>query len=282
MNANLLAQSALSGLFSGGLYALLGLGLSLSWRFLRIINLSHFAMIFLAAYLTYQCTAIWKINPYLVPLFLIPVFFVVAALQQLAIIRFGIDEFGSIVATFGVTIVVEALLQLIWSADFLRLETDHLKGSMVLGSLLVPWADAFMFMCAVTTCVGAWGLLRFTYIGKALRANVENPAIASIFGVQSRRLSLLVAGSAGGLAAFGGVFIALLFALTPSQMYSWFGVIFATVIMGGLGSPLGVLMAGLLVGVSESFAMALVAPSWAPIVPFTLMVSLLTLRPGRI
>ena len=282
MNANLLAQSALSGMFSGGLYALLGLGLSLSWRYLRIINLSHFAMIFLAAYLTYQCSAIWKINPYLVPLFLVPLFFLLGALQQLAIVRFEIDEFGSIVATFGVTIVVEALLQLIWSADFLRLETDHLKGSTAIGSLLVPWADAVMFICAVATCVGAWALLRFTYIGKALRANAENPAIASVFGVQSRRMSLLVAGVAGGLAAFGGVFIALLFALTPSQMYSWFGVIFATVIMGGLGNPLGALMAGLLVGVSEAFSMALFAPSWAPIVPFTLMVSLLILRPGRI
>lgn len=282
MNAVLLGQSVLSGIFSGGLYALLGLGLSLSWRFLRIINLSHFAMIFLAAYLTYQCMVLWELNPFLIPLVLLPLFFLIGAAQQLMIIRFEVDEFASIVATFGITIIIEALIQWIWSADFLRLETDYLRGSTAIGKLLVPSVDAVMFASAVVICVVAWGLLRFTYLGKALRANAENPAIAAVFGVQGQRLSLFVAGISGSLAAIGGIFIALLFALSPSQIYTWIGVIFATVIMGGLGNPLGILLAGLLVGVSEAIAMALFTPSWAPLVPFTLMTLLLIFRPGRI
>ena len=280
MNAALLGQSLLSGLMAGGLYALLGLGLSLSWRYLRIINLSHFALIFLAAYLTYQFVGPWKLNP-LVALLLLPAFFALAALQHLVMIRFKVDEFASIITTFGLTIVVEALIQSVWSADFLRLDVPRLHGSAAFGPILVPQADAVMFACAVAVCLAAWAVLRFTYLGKALRAGLENEAVAAAFGVQNRALSLLVAGASGALAAVGGIFVALLFTLSPSQMYGWFGVVLATVILGGLGNPLGILGAGLLVGGSEAVTMALTAPSWAPLVPFTLMIAILLLRPGR-
>ena len=194
MNAALLGQSLLSGLLSGGLYALLGLGLSLSWRYLRIINLSQFALIFLAAYLTYQFVGPWKLPAFVAPLVLLPAFFVLAALQHLVMIRFKVDEFASVITTFGLTIVVEALIQAIWSADFIRLDVPALRGSMAMGPLLLPQADALMFACAAAVCVAGWAVLRFTYLGKALRAGLENAQIAAVFGVQNQRLSLLVAG----------------------------------------------------------------------------------------
>ena len=281
MNAVLLGQSLLSGLLSGGLYALLGLGLSLSWRYLRIINLSQFALIFLAAYLTYQFVGPWKLSAFVAALVLLPAFFVFAALQHLVMIRFKVDEFASVITTFGLTIVVEALIQAIWSADFIRLDVPALRGSMAVGPLLLPQADTLMFACATAVCVAGWAVLRFTYLGKALRAGLENAQIAAVFGVQNQRLSLLVAGASGALAALGGIFVALLFTLSPSQMYTWLGVVLATVILGGLGNPLGILGAGLLVGGSEAVTMAITAPSWAPLVPFTLMIAILLLRPGR-
>lgn len=281
MNMALLGQALLSGLMAGGLYALLGLGLSLSWRYLRVINLAHFALIFLAAYLTYQIAGPWGLNPLLAPLVLLPAFFLIGGCQHLVMVRFKVDEFASVITTFGLTIVVEVLLQAVWSADFLRLDLPRLRGSTALGPILLPQADAIMFACAVATCFCAWAALRFTYLGKALRAGLDNASVAAAFGVQNRRLSLLVAGTSGALAALGGVFVALLFTLSPSQMYGWFGVILATVILGGLGNPLGILGAGLLVGGSEAVAMAVAAPSWAPLVPFTLMIAILLLRPGR-
>jgi branched-chain amino acid transport system permease protein len=91
-----------------------------------------------------------------------------------------------------------------------------------------------------------------------------------------------MAGVAGGSAAIAGGFVSLISTLAPSQIYAWVGVIFATVIMGGLGNPLGILAAGLLIGVSEAMTAAITAPSWAPLVSFTLLIAILILRPGRV
>jgi branched-chain amino acid transport system permease protein len=95
-------------------------------------------------------------------------------------------------------------------------------------------------------------------------------------------MSLMLAGLCAALAAVAGVCLALTFALTPSQIFAWVGVVFATVMIGGLGSALGPLLAGILIGVSEAVTMAVTSPSWAPIVSFTLLIVLLLLRPGRL
>ena len=282
MSATLFGQSVLSGIFSGSLYALLGLGLTLSWRFLKIINLAHFAFIFLAAYLTYEFVGVRQMNAFAFVALLVPAFFVLGVVQQAFLARFKVNEFGSIIVTFGMTIIAEVGIQYVWSADFLRLETRVLRGSAEVGPFFVPYAELAMACVSLALCFVAFLVLRFTWIGKALRASLDNPQIAAVFGVPNRRLALLVAGAAGGLAAVGGAFIALLFTLAPSQIYSWFGVILATVLLGGLGNPAGVFAAGLLIGIGEAVTMALTSPSWAPVVPFTLLIAILVLWPERV
>jgi branched-chain amino acid transport system permease protein len=281
-SATLLGQSLLSGIFVGGLYALMGLGLSLSWAFLRSINLTHLAFVFLAAYMTYGLAHGGQMSAFVAMLLLVPVFFVLGAALHWMFDRFDVDEFGSVLATFGMMVIVESVIQGIWTADFRRLETPLGTASWRVGPIFVPVAEALMFVVAVAMLVATWAWLRFTYVGKAMRASAENAPIAASFGVSHTRLSLLMAGIGGASAAVAGGFIALIATLAPSQIYAWVGVIFATVIMGGLGNPLGILAAGLLIGVSEAITMALTAPSWAPLVSFTLLILILILRPGRV
>lgn len=281
MSGTLIGQSVLSGLISGCLYALLGLGLTLSWRYLRIINLAHFALIFLAAYLTYEFAA-RGYHPMLVGACLLPLFFAIGVGQQIVFIRFKVSEFSSIIVTFGLTIMVEAMIQWIWSADFVRIEKRLMRGSLEIGSLLAPWDQLVMCGFALAACFATWACLKFTWIGRALRASLDNPHIAASFGVPNERLSLVVAGAAASFAALGGVFVALLYTLTPSQIYSWLGVVLATVLLGGLGRPLGAVAAGLMIGVGEALTMAVAAPSLAPLVPFTLLILILILWPERI
>jgi branched-chain amino acid transport system permease protein len=114
-----------------------------------------------------------------------------------------------------------------------------------------------------------------------MRAVAEDAPIAAAFGVNRRRLAMLLSGLCGALAGIAGVCLALGFTLTPSQIYAWVGVVFAAVMLGGLGSPLGPLVAGIVIGVSEAVTMAFVSPSWAPIVSFTLLIVLLLVRPGK-
>ena len=109
----------------------------------------------------------------------------------------------------------------------------------------------------------------------------EDPAIAAAYGVNHRAQAFLLSGVAAAYAAVAGGYIALISTLAPSQMWAWLGVVFAVVIIGGLANPIGALGAGLLIGVSESVTMAVVAPAWAPLVSFSILIGLLLLRPGR-
>jgi branched-chain amino acid transport system permease protein len=114
-----------------------------------------------------------------------------------------------------------------------------------------------------------------------MRAMAEDGPIASAFGINAQRLGLVLAGGCAALAGVAGVCLALTFTLTPSQIFAWVGVVFAAVMLGGLGSPLGPLAAGIVIGVSEAITMAVASPSWAPIVSFSLLILMLLFRPGR-
>ena len=278
----LLAQSVLSGIFVGGLYGLLGLGLSLSWGLLRLINLAHFALAFLGAYLTYTLSTVLGLDPLWSLLVVPPAFFGLGVLGQALFTRFGVTQFGSLLVTFGLTVIIESVIQLIWTADYRRLETAYGTASWRAGGLFVPKAELFALVAAVLLAVLTWAWLRFTWVGKGLRASVEDPQMAAAFGVNHRRLALVLSGLGAAFAGVAGAFVALVYTLAPSQIYAWIGVVFAAVILGGLGNPLGPLIAGVAIGVSEALTMALIAPAWAPLVSFTLLILLLLLRPDRV
>jgi branched-chain amino acid transport system permease protein len=278
----LLGQSVVSGLLTGGLYGLLALGLSLSWGLLRLVNLGHFALAFLGAYLTYQLGTAYRIDPWLAVLLIVPAFFALGVGLHVVFARFRVTEFTSLLVTFGITVILESVIQWFWTADFRRYETPYASRSMRLGPLFVPTLEFLACLTAAVLALATWAWLRFTYVGKALRASAEDPAIAGAFGVNHRAQAFLVSGVSAAYAGVAGGFIALISTLAPAQIWAWLGVVFAVVIIGGLGNPIGALLAGLLVGVSESVTMAVAAPAWAPLVSFSILIGLLIFRPGRV
>ena len=279
-SASLLSQSVLSGIFVGALYGLMGLGLSLSWGLLRLINLAHFAFAFLAAYLCYELAS-RGLDPLLALAAIVPLFFAIGAGLQGLVARFAITPFNSLLLTFGLTGIVEALIQSIWTADFRKLESSYAQQKFKVGTLFVPVPELITLVLAVAISVAVWAVLRYTDLGRALRGAAEDAPIAAAFGVNQRANALLLSGTCAALASIAGVCLALSFTLAPSQIYAWIGVVFAAVMLGGLGRALGPLVAGTLIGVSEAVTMAVTAPSWAPIVSFTLLIVVLVLRPGR-
>jgi branched-chain amino acid transport system permease protein len=280
-SVSLLSQSILSGVFVGALYGLMGLGLSLSWGLLRLINLAHFGFAFLAAYLCYQMAKL-GVDPLLTLLGIVPAFFALGVGLHWVMARFAVTPLNSLLLTFGLTGIVEAIIQSIWTADFRKLESTYEHQKFKLAGLFVPVPELITLVLAVALSLAVWALLRYTDFGKALRAAAEDAAIASAFGVNQKFNALLLAGTCAALASIAGVCLALSFTLAPSQIYAWIGVVFAAVMLGGLGRALGPLIAGTLIGVSEAVTMAVTAPSWAPIVSFTLLILILVLRPGRV
>ena len=279
---SLLAQSVLSGVFIGALYGLLGLGLSLSWGMLRQINLAHFALAFLGAYLTYQLTSVARWDPLLTLAVVVPCFFVFGVLMHGLFARFAITPFNSLLVTFGLTVIIESAIQAIWTADPRMLESAYGHVKFKVGVLYVPLPELITLFLATSLSLAAWAVLRFTDLGKAMRAAAEDAATAAAFGVNERRLALLLSGMSAAFAGVAGLCLALSFTLAPSQIYSWIGVVFAAVMIGGLGNPLGPLVAGIVIGVSEALTMALTAPAWAPLVSFSLLIVVLLARAEKI
>jgi branched-chain amino acid transport system permease protein len=278
----LLTQSVLSGVFTGALYGLLGLGIGLSWGLLRTINLAHFAFAFLSAYLCYQMVLSLQLDPMLTLALIVPLMFVLGAGLHWLTDRFRLTPLSSLLLTFGFMGIAESVMQWFWTADPRKLESSYGDQKVRLGPLFLPMPELMTLLFAIAVTLAAYAVLRHTDLGKALRASAEDSPVAASFGINQRRNSLLLAGTCAALAGLAGVCIALTASISPSQMYAWVGVVFATVMLGGLGSALGPLVAGVVIGVSEAVTMAVTSPSWAPLVSFTLLIVILLARPGRI
>lgn len=278
----LLGQSLLSGLFIGALYGLLGLGLSLSWGMLRQINLAHFALAFLGAYLTYQLSVTAKLDPLLTLFIIAPAFFVLGMAMHWVFAKFSVSAFNSMLVTFGLTVIIESGIQWIWTADYRKLESHYAEIKFKIGIFFIPLPEFLTLLISLALAGGTWAVLRYTHLGKAMRAMSEDPAMAAAFGVNERMMALLLSGASAAFAGVGGVCLALSFTLAPSQIYAWVGVVFAAVMIGGLGNPLGPLVAGIVIGMSEAATQAITAPAWAPLVSFSLLILVLLFRPGKV
>jgi branched-chain amino acid transport system permease protein len=275
-------QAGLTGVLVGGLYALMAAGLSITWGVLRIINLLHFGLILLGAYLTFQIASSWGIDPILTLVITVPALFAAAAAVQWAFDRLRISELSSLLISFGLLIVIVQAVSNLWSADFRQLTAaanPYATRSVSAFGLVFPVPTLLAFAAAVVLIGSAHVALRRTFTGRALRAFAQDRAIAAAFGIDHRRIGVLVAGAAGATAAAAGMLFAMSNALTPATAFEWFGTVFAVVILGGIGHLLGTLVAGLLVGATGAVVTVLLSPSAEPFVLFSTIVLVLLLRP---
>jgi len=278
----LLAQGIATGVLIGGLYALMSLGISLSWGALKIINLAHFSFILLSAYLVYQITVSFEVDPLLTMAVVLPLFFVFGALMQMFFHRFRVDEFKSLIVTFGVFIILQSVMQTIWSADFRTIGPAlniYRSSSIRIGGTALPIPSLMAFVAAVLIAVAMSLLLSRSYFGKAVRAVAQDAEMARAFGVDTNRVAVLLSGLSAAFSALAGVFIAVGQQIFPGLAVSWFGIVFPVVILGGLGNTVGALIAGIVVGVAAGVAAVMWAPLAAPLVTFLILIAALLFRP---
>ncbi|HEU4321191.1 MAG TPA: branched-chain amino acid ABC transporter permease [Acidimicrobiia bacterium] len=279
---DLLAQGIVTGVLIGGLYALMSLGVSLSWGALKIINLAHFSFILLSAYLVYQLTITFGLDPLLMMLVVVPVFFVLGVLIQMFFHWAKVDEFKSLIVTFGIFIILQSLMQTFWSADFRRIgsELNPYEGnSLFIGDIALQIPSLLAFIAALGIAVAMSFVLSRTYFGRAVRAVAQDAEMARAYGVDPNRVAVLLSGLSGAFSAMAGVFIALGQAIYPGLAVSWFGVVFSVVILGGLGNTVGALTAGVIVGVAAGAAAVIWGPLAAPLVTFIILIAALLFRP---
>ena len=275
-------QAALSGVLLGGLYALMAAGVSVTWGVLRIINLAHFGMILLGSYLTFELASTWEVNPLVTLAVTVPALFVLGGAAQWAFDYLRISELNSLLLTFGLLIIVVQSVSNVWSADFQRMTAavnPYATEAVRIGRLAFPVPTLLAFAVALVVIVGAHVVLRRTFLGRALRAYAEDRPIAAAFGIDHRRIGVLLGAASGATAAIAGTLFSLGNALTPATAFEWFGTVFAVVILGGIGQLVGTLAAGVLVGALSSVVSVVLSPAAAPFVLFSAIVLALLLRP---
>jgi branched-chain amino acid transport system permease protein len=193
-----------------------------------------------------------------------------------------VDEFKSLIITFGIFIILQSLIRTIWSADFRRIGSElnpYATESIHIGAVAFPVSQLVAFAAAGLIAVGMSLLLSRTYFGKAVRAVAQDREMARAFGVDPRRVAVILSGLTTCFSALAGLFVAVGQTIFPGLAVSWFGIVFSVVILGGLGNTLGTLTAGVIVGVASNTAAVTWGPLSAPLVTFLILIAALLFRP---
>jgi branched-chain amino acid transport system permease protein len=283
MNSILVLQSLFSGIMMGSVYALLGIGFSLSWGVMKVINISHAAFGLLAAFLAYSLLQGLGIDPILSVVITIPFLFLIACFTY----RFLIAPItqakevivSSMILTFGIAIILENLMLLIWSPDPRVITTAYTSKVLILGPFYFQYPRLAGFFMAVIGILVLQFFLKKTYTGKAVRAAWQQPEAAQLYGVNLTRISMITFGLAVASAGAGGISMAFLYTFDPHTHNLWLIYLFLVVIVGGVGNVLGTALAGLIVGVITGLSLAFLPYQWVNLLTFGLLMIILIFRP---
>jgi branched-chain amino acid transport system permease protein len=272
----------LLGLINGAFYALLSLGLAIIFGLLRIINFAHGAQYMLGAFAAVLGLNYLGVN-YWVALVLAPL--LVGALGMLierGLLRriAGEDHLYGLLLTFGLALIVEGSFVKLFGVSGLSYPMpEQLKGGYNLGFMFLPTYRAWVVVAALVVCLATWFMIERTRLGSYLRAGTENPKLMQAFGINVPLLITLTYGYGAALAAFAGVLAAPIYSVTPTMGANLLIVVFAVVVIGGMGSIMGAIVTGLAMGLIEGLTKVFY-PEAANTVVFLVMVIVLLVRPA--
>ncbi|SFR61501.1 amino acid/amide ABC transporter membrane protein 1, HAAT family [Marinobacter daqiaonensis] len=277
-----LSGQLMLGVINGAFYALLSLGLAVIFGLLKIINFAHGAMYMLGALCTVLMFDAFGIN-YWVALFLAPILVGCfgIALEYFLLRRIaGQDHIYSLLLTFGIALIIQGVLTNIYGVSGLRYSMpDVFKGGMNLGFMFLPYYRAWVIVAALLVCFGTWFMIEKTRLGSYLRAGTEDSQLMQGFGINVPLLISLTYGFGVMLAAFAGVLAAPIYSVSPVMGANILIVVFAVVVIGGMGSIAGAVITGLLMGVVEGLTKVFY-PQGSAAVIFLVMVIVLLIRPS--
>jgi branched-chain amino acid transport system permease protein len=277
----LIVEAIITGLLTGGVYALMASGLTLVFGVMDIINIGQGALVILGAYLSYVLEQNLHIDLFLGLLITMPFMFVLGVLIELLFIRpIRRDRtMFSILVTFGVALIIEGVLNLIFSADYVQLHAWYITASFPVAGFYLSYIYVFGFLLAVVLLGVLYLLLYRTKFGHSLRATMQNRTAAELVGIDVERVSAITFGIGVALAAAGGMAFGATTAFNANSAYDLISRLLAIIIFGGMGSLQGALIASLGMLVIEDVTSAVWSPVWASTVFFVLLVVILLIRP---
>ncbi len=283
MSLSYIVETVISGILFGGIYALLSAGFSLTWGTMKVLNISHAVFAVLGAFIAYWFFVKGGVDPlFSLPILVVILFCVGAIVYRLVIrpVTRGKDVImASMVATFGVAIVVENLMSYFWRPDPRILKPPYTGSSFFIGEMAISKGPLIGFAIAMVAIFLLYTFLHRTYTGKAVQATWQNPMGAALVGINPEHVSLVTFGLSIASAGTAGVAMALIYAFYPSVQSVWTLFVFMVTIVGGVGSVLGSAMAGLLVGFIIGVSGAFLPFVWVNVILFALLLLILLFKP---
>lgn len=272
----------LLGLVNGSFYAMLSLGLAVIFGLLNVINFSHGAMYMIGAFLAWMGLTYFNIN-YWVMLVAAPL--MVGALGiviEKTMLRwlYKLDHLYGLLLTFGITLIAEGVFRSFYGVSGQPFQVPELlSGATDLGFMILPNYRAWVVLASLAICLATWYVIEKTKLGSYLRAGTENPKLVEAFGINVPLMVTLTYGFGVALAGFAGVLAAPIIQVSPLMGSNLIIVVFAVVVIGGMGSIMGSILTGLGLGVIEGLTRVFY-PEGSATVVFVVMVVVLLLRPA--
>lgn len=277
-------QVIINGLLLGAIYAAVGVGFSLTWGVLNIINIAHGAMVMLGAYVTFFLFDAFGLDPFLsIPASMAVLFIIGYVLQRVVINRvipYGV--FMTLVLTFGLSLFFIDIALILFSGDYRSVTPDYAGAGMRLAGVVVPYQRLAIFVISLLLVYGLHLFLGRTKTGRAVRATALNRESAQLVGVNIASIYAVTFGIGAAMAGAAGSLLAMTITITPVLGNAFIAKAFVVATLGGLGSIQGAMVGGLVLGLAESLGASLIGPSYQQAIGFGILVLVLVLRPQGI
>ncbi|HEX4787651.1 MAG TPA: branched-chain amino acid ABC transporter permease [Actinospica sp.] len=282
MSGSELAKAVVDGVLTGGVYALMAAGLTLIFGVMEIINIAQGALVVLGAYLSYTLQVHAGIDPFLGLLITIPVMFLIGVAIEWSFIRrlAAHDRTAlSILATFAVAIIIEGILTQAYSADLRSIDAWYVDRSLHVLRFYLPYIYLFGFALAAVLLGALYLFIHRTRTGHSIRAAMQNRAGAELVGIDIDRVSAITFGVGAAATAAGGMVYGATNTFNPDSGYDLISRLLVIVVLGGLGSIGGALVAAILALVVEDVTAVAWSPVWSSTMFFAILVLVLLVRP---
>jgi branched-chain amino acid transport system permease protein len=270
------------GLVNGAFYAMLSLGLAVIFGLLDVVNFAHGALYMVGAFAAWIMLDKWGVN-YWFALVLAPLMVGVmgAVIERTMLKRlYGLDPLYGLLLTFGLSLILEGIFREQYGVSGQSYSVpEALSGPIDLGFMMLPKYRAWVVFASLAVCIGTWFLIERTRLGAYLRAGTENAKLVQAFGVNVPLMVMLTYAAGAALAALAGVLAAPVYQVAPQMGSNLIIIVFAVVVIGGMGSILGSVVTGLGLGVVEGFTKVFY-PEASNVVVFVIMAIVLMVRPA--
>lgn len=279
----LIIDSLLSGILTGGIYALMAAGLTLIFGVLEIVNIAQGILVILGAYLSYALNKYLHMDIFLSLLITMPAMFVLGFIIEWAFVRRLKQDRSrimlSVLLMFAIALIIEGALNLIFSPDLVTLHAPYIDASWPIGNFYLPYVYVYSFILSVVLLTGLYLLVYRTRFGYSLRASMQNRTAAELIGIDVRRVSTITFAIGVAVTAAGGMAYGATNLFNAASSYDLISRLLVIIVLGGMGSLGGALLASLGMLIISDLTTALWGSQWASTVFFVLLVGLLVFRP---